>query len=215
MSKLSEQALCAQRLPQHTATSQCNSHLQLASATCWCYLQRLGDTGRQVGESDRRHWETSGRHDPASGLQTQGDKQDWDKRETRPRRRRHPTTETGRHRKTSGRHDPEPASQHLASDRGDWETQGEKRETRPQRLGDTGRQAGDTTPQPASQHLASDRRASVTASGIQIQGDKRETRPGASVTHDPRASVTKNGMGDTGRQAGDTTLEPASTASGI
>ena len=61
----------------------------------------------------------------------------------------HLTAETGRHRETSGRHDPEPASQHLASDRRDRETQGDKRETRPG--------------------------ASVTASGIQTQ---RETRTG-------------------------------------
>ena len=73
---------------------------------------------------------------------------------------------------------PVPMSQHLASDRRDWETS-DKREhlassvaassIRPQRLmrlGDTGRQAG-----PASEHLASDRRDWET------QGDKRETQP--------------------------------------
>ena len=100
---------------------------------------------------------------------------DWetqrDKRETRPLSRRpsiwHPTADpepaSGRKRETSGGHNLEPASQHLASDRGDWETQGDKCKTRRPRsqrhsvwdltgetLQDTGRQAGDTT-RPRSQ----------------------------------------------------------------
>ena len=46
--------------------------------------------------------------------------------------------------------------QHLASDRRDWETQGDKRET---------------SAEPASQHLASDR------GDWETQGHKPETRP--------------------------------------
>ena len=92
--------------------------------------------------SDRRDWETSGRHDPGASVTTQGDK-----RETQPRSQRHSIwhPDTGRQ---AGDTTPEPASQHLASDRRDWETQGDKRETRPwsQRhsiwhlTGETGRQ---------------------------------------------------------------------------
>ena len=165
------------------------------------------DTGRQAGDttpepasqhlaSDRRDWETSGRHDPGASVTKNGR---WetpgDKRETQQ-----PAGDTT-------------VSQHLASDRIDWPRSRH-------------RHAGDTTP--ASQHLASDRGdtsqhptaetgrhretsrrhdpgASVTASGIRLQrlGDKRETRP-RSQRHEKRE------MGDTGRQAGDTTPEPAS-----
>ena len=76
----------------------------------------------------------------------------------------------------------EPASQHLASDRKEWETEGDKRET---------------SPQPASQHLACDRRDWET------QGDKRR--------HE-RTQGDKREMGDTGRQAGDTTPEPVTAS---
>ena len=77
-------------------------------------------------ESDRtdwdklapRHRETSDRHNPAAGVTASGVRPQGDKRETRPRRNLTATT-------------PGPASQHLASDRKHWETQGEKRETRP------------------------------------------------------------------------------------
>ena len=146
-----------------------------------------------MGESDRRHWETSGRHDPASGIQTQGDK--W---ETRIRSQRlsiwHPTTgtsgrqdpgassdpEPGRHRKRSGRHDPEPASQHLTAE---TEKQRQnKRETQPRSqrhsiwplTAETGRHretSGRRDPAASVTALASDRRDWET------QGDKRETRP--------------------------------------
>ena len=72
---------------------------------------------------------------------------------------------------TSGRHDQEPASQHLASNRRD---------------GDTGRQAGDGRHRETSgRHNPG---ASVTASGIQTQGDKQSRR------HDPGASVTASGI---------------------
>ena len=65
---------------------------------------------------------------------------------------------------------PEPASQHLASDRKDWETQGDKRET---------------TSEPASQHLASsDRR------NWETQGDETGRHREASGRHDPGARVT-------------------------
>ena len=57
---------------------------------------------------------------------------------------------------------PEPASKHLASDRGEWETQ---------RLGDT---EGDTTLEPPSRHLASDRRDWET--GRQAENKTRNPR---------------------------------------
>ena len=111
----------------------------------------------------------------------------------------HLTVETGRHRETSGRHDPEPtaetgdtgrqadttpepASQHLASDRRDWET---------------GRQAGKPL-EPASQHLASDRRDWETGRHV---GD---------TTPEPTAETgdtwRQAGDWETWRHAGDTTL---------
>ena len=131
-----------------------------------------------------------------------------DKWETQPRSQRHSIAETARHRETaqhlpsrhretSGRHSQRHSiwnltaeigreTQHLASDRRSWQTQGAQA-TRPganvaasQRLRDAGRQAGDTTPEPASQHLASDRRDWETQGDKQeteTQGDKRETRP--------------------------------------
>ena len=87
---------------------------------------------------------------------------------------------------------PEPASQHLASDRRDWEIQG---------------QAGDTTPEPASQPLAS----AKTGRHRHISRDNRETRP-QDLSHKKRETgdVERQAAGDTGRQAGDTTPEPAS-----
>ena len=63
----------------------------------------------------------------------------------------------------------------------DWETQGDKRETR--HLASDRETQGDkrdTTPQPASQHLASDRRDWET----QGEGEKR----------DPATSVTASGL---------------------
>ena len=81
--------------------------------------------------------ETSGRHDPGASVRHRhnpepASSRHRDKRETRPRRQRHsiwhPTAETARQ---AGDTTPEPASQHLTSDRRDWETQGDKRETRP------------------------------------------------------------------------------------
>ena len=89
-------------------------------------------------------------------------------------------------------------------------TLGDKRETRPRSqrhsiwpLTAETERAGDTTPQPASQRLASDRRASVTASGIQIQGNKGDATPKPASQHLWHP--------DTGRQAGDATpTEPAS-----
>ena len=76
----------------------------------------------------------------------------------------HPTAEgrAGDTEKQAGDTTPEPASQHLAFDRRDWETQGDKRETRPRRHA-----AG--VAEPTSQHLASDR------SDWETQGDKQET----------------------------------------
>ena len=97
--------------------------------------------------------------------------------------------------------DTEPASQHLASNRRDSETQGDE----------TGRHretSADTTPEPASQHLASDRETgrhretSVRPPRSRCHGIWRQA-PGASVTASQR-------LRDTGRQAGDTTPEPAS-----
>ena len=144
--------------------------------------------------ANRRDWETQG-----------------DKRKTRPLSRRpsiwHPTADpepaSGRKRETSGGHDLEPASQHLASDRGDWETQGDKCKTRPrsqrhsvwdltgETLQDTGRQAGDTTRPRSIWHLtaqtgrqgASGRRdtqqehLASDCRDWETEGDKRETPP--------------------------------------
>ena len=128
------------------------------------HLQRRGDTGRQVS---------------APGVRLQRDK-----RETRPRSRRHPTAETGRHRNRRpsgiltdtrpGRHDdhPKPASQHLVSDRRDWETSGGH---------DAEREMGDKpgASVTASRHReTSGRHDPVTASGVRPQRlrDKRETQ---------------------------------------
>ena len=190
-----------------------------------------GDTGRQAGNTARktRSWRHRRASVTASSIQTQ----------TSRRRPRSPMGDTGRQ---AGDTTPEPVlaetdtgrqagdterqlgdpgasvtasgiwpqgqrdtSQHLASDRRDWETQGDKQETRPRsqrqsgirpprlgarvtktEMGDTGRQAGDTTPEPASQHLAT-------------QGDKRETRPWSPAS-DHRDWETQ----------GDKQLEPAS-----
>ena len=155
--------------------------------------KRHPDAGRQ-GEAykhhptaeARRHRKTSRRHDPGASVTASGIRPQrlGDKRETRPRSQRHsiwhPTAETGRQ---AGDTTLEPASQHLASDRIDWEKS---------RLGEAADRRdwetqGDTTPEPASQKTGDGRHretsgrhnpaASVTASGIQTQGDKRETRP--------------------------------------
>ena len=95
--------------------------------------RQAGDTTPQpAGIRPQRHRETSGRHNPAASAAASGNwetgrragdttpepasqhSRDWetqgDKRETRPRSRRHSiwhlTAEIGRHRKRSGRHDP-------------------------------------------------------------------------------------------------------------
>ena len=80
----------------------------------------------------------------------------------------------------------EPASQHLAPDRRDWETQGDKRET---------------SPEPASQHLASDRGDTGTSTIWHLTAETGRHR---------ETSAPKGHLRSTGRQAGYTTLEPAS-----
>ena len=127
----------------------------------------------------------------------------------------HPTAEgqAGDTERQAGDTTPEPASQHLAFDRRDWETQGDKRETRPrrhaaaetgrhvtassirpQRLGDTGRQAGDTTPEPASHPTAETGRQAghmtPEPASQHLASRHRET----SGRHDPGARVTASGI---------------------
>ena len=151
--------------------------------------RQAGDTNteRQAGDttpepSDRRDCETQRdkrKTRPRTASQRlASDCRDWekqgDKRETRPepasqhlqhltasgRSWRHSLDRRGDTGRQAGDMTLELASQHLASDRRDWETQGEKRETRPE---------------PASQYLASDRRDDFGGTW-EAQGYKRESR---------------------------------------
>ena len=164
------------------------------------FAQRLGDTGREAGDTTP---EPASRHLPSDrrDCETQQNKREtprsrrhsiWHPTTDTPPRSRHLTAQTVRHGETSWRHDP----------------------GIPQILGDTGRQAGDTTLEPASQHLASDRRDWET------QGDKRETRPRSrrhSIWHLTADRETSGGRHDppasrhlASKQAENRTPEPAS-----
>ena len=154
----------------------------------------MEDTGRQAGDTTlepasqrlaSRHRETSGRHDPGP--------------------RWHPTAETARQAGDTT------ASQHLASDRIDWEAsrRHDPGGVQPQRLGDK----RETPPRSQCPPAETDTTRSQRHSIWHLTAETGNVT--ASSKHDPGASVGASGIrAETGRQAGDTTPEPASQKTG-
>ena len=173
---------------QHLASSVTASGIRPQSLT------RLGERGKQAGdtisEPASQHLASDRSHHSIWHLTPK----EWET-QTRPRSQRHRQATSGRRRQSTerqaGDRTPEPMSQHLASERRDWETQGDetRRHMGHNRLGDTGTQKRKTT---------RSRRHSFWPPTTETEGDKWETRPRSQRQHCRECEtqdVTASGLG--------------------